>query len=146
MYKNPNEGYQMLEDMAIHNLEWNPDKRMMRKDHEASEEVAALRANQKELEKKIEALTSSIHSMQVGCDVCKGPHLTKDCIQNQPMMTPEEVSYMQQGFGGNFQGGNRNWGNNRNFNPRQKNPQVSILTINNTIEDRNKSKSQLWRQ
>ena len=35
------------------------------------------------------------------------------------MMTLEEVSYMQHGFGGNFQGGNRNWGNNRNFNQRQ---------------------------
>ena len=129
MYKTPNEGYQMLEDMAVHNLEWNPDKRMMQNrttinsvDHEASEEVAALRANRKELEKKIEALTSSIHSMQVGCDNCKGPHLTKDCSQNQQMMTPEEVSYMQQGYGGNFQGGNRNWGNNRNFNPRQNPP------------------------
>ena len=38
------------------------------------------------------------------------------------MMTPKEVSYMQQGFGGNFQGGNTNWGNNRNFDPRQNPP------------------------
>ena len=60
MYKTPNEGYQMLEDMGVHNLQWNPDKRMMQKrttinsvDHEANEEVAALRANQKAVEKKI---------------------------------------------------------------------------------------------
>ena len=52
MYKTPNQGYQMLEDMVVHNLEWNPDKRMMHKrttinslDDEASEEVAALRAH-----------------------------------------------------------------------------------------------------
>jgi hypothetical protein len=129
MYKTPNQGYQMLEDMSVHNLEWNPDKRMMQKkthinslDHESSKEVAALHTNQKVLEKEIETLTTSLHSMQVGCDNCKGSHLTKDCVQNQPMMTPEEVSYMQQGFGGNFQGGNRNWGNNRNFNPRQNPP------------------------
>ena len=95
MYKTPNQGYQMLVDMIVHNLEWNPDKKMMQKrttinsvDHEVSEEMAALRANQKALEKKIEALTSSIHSIQVGCDNCKGSHLTKDCVQNQPMMTP----------------------------------------------------------
>ena len=115
----------MLEDMSTHNLEWNPDKRMMQKrthvtslDQDSSEEVASLRANQKVLEKTIEALTTSLHSMQVDCDNCKGSHLTKDCIQNQPMITPEEVSYMQQGFGGSFQRGNRNWRNNQNFNQR----------------------------
>ena len=59
LYKTPNQGYQMLEDMSVHNLEWNPDKRMMQKrttinslDHESSEEVATLRANQKALEKQ----------------------------------------------------------------------------------------------
>ena len=59
MYKTRNQGYQMLEDMAVHNIQWNLDKRMMQKrttinslDHEASEEVGALCANQKALEKK----------------------------------------------------------------------------------------------
>ena len=69
----------MLEDMSIHNLEWNPDKRMMQNrthvnsmEQDSSEEVASLRANQKVLEKKIETLTTSLHSMQIGCDNCKG--------------------------------------------------------------------------
>ena len=70
MYKTPNQGYQLLEDMIVHNLEWNPDKRVMQKrtnvnsvDHNPSEEVAALRANQKSLKRKIESLTSSLHTM-----------------------------------------------------------------------------------
>jgi len=49
MYKTPNQRYQLLEDVTIHNLEWSPDKRAMQKrinvnsvDHDPSEEVAAL--------------------------------------------------------------------------------------------------------
>ena len=68
MYKTPNQGYQMLEDMSIHNLEWNPDKRMMQKrthvnsmEQYSSEEVASLCANQKVFEKNIKALTTFLH-------------------------------------------------------------------------------------
>ena len=129
MYKAPNQGYQLHEDMDVHNLEWNPDKRIMQNkinvnsmEHDPTEELASLRVNQKVLEQKIETLTSSLHAMQVDCGNYKGPYLTKDCSQNQPMMTLKKVSYMQQGLRGNFQGGNQNWGNNRNFNPRQNPP------------------------
>ncbi|KAJ9553587.1 hypothetical protein OSB04_017632, partial [Centaurea solstitialis] len=45
---------------------------------------------------------------KVGCKECNGPHLTKDC-PNRPMMTPEEVNYINRG---NYQG---RWNNNRNF-------------------------------
>ncbi|KAJ9538900.1 hypothetical protein OSB04_031633 [Centaurea solstitialis] len=47
----------------------------------------------------------------VGCEECKGPHLTKDC-PNRPTMTPEEVNYLNRG---DYQG---RWSNNRNFIPR----------------------------
>ncbi|KAJ9547223.1 hypothetical protein OSB04_019766 [Centaurea solstitialis] len=42
---------------------------------------------------------------------CRGAHRTKDC-SNAPMMTPEEVNFMNRG---DFQG---RWNNNRNFNQR----------------------------
>src|SRR5581483_9205404 len=41
-------------------------------------------------------LIKSIHALQVGCEYCNGPHLTKDC-PNKPMMTPEEVNFLNQG-------------------------------------------------
>ncbi|KAJ9565025.1 hypothetical protein OSB04_000991 [Centaurea solstitialis] len=50
-------------------------------------------------------------SEQVGCEECNGPHLTKDC-PNRPMMTPEEVNYINRG---DYQG---RWNKNRNFIPR----------------------------
>ena len=75
MYKTPAEGYQMLEDMMIHNIEWTPDKRMAQRrftgnistDCDSNEEVTALCTSQKALKKKIESLTQSIHAIQVGC-------------------------------------------------------------------------------
>ncbi|KAJ9553606.1 hypothetical protein OSB04_017651 [Centaurea solstitialis] len=79
MYKTPTEGYKLLEDMLIHNIDWRTDKRLQ--------------------------------IPRVGCEECNGPHLTRDC-PNKPMMTPEEVNYINRG---DYQG---RWNNNRNFIPR----------------------------
>ncbi|GJY18768.1 reverse transcriptase domain-containing protein [Tanacetum coccineum] len=40
---------------------------------------------------------------QVGCELCKGPHYTKDCPQKEEGKTLEEAYYTQ--FSGPFQGG-----------------------------------------
>ncbi|KAJ9538009.1 hypothetical protein OSB04_030742 [Centaurea solstitialis] len=77
MYKTPTEGYKLLEDMLIHNIDWRTDKRLqiprmagkILTDFDPSDELAAMK------------------NQQVGCEECNGPHLTKDC-PNRPMMTP----------------------------------------------------------
>ncbi|KAJ9541619.1 hypothetical protein OSB04_028125 [Centaurea solstitialis] len=79
MYKTPTEGYKLLEDMLIHNIDWRTDKRLqiprmagkISTDFDPFDELAAMK------------------NQQVGCKECNGPHLTKDC-PNRPMMTPEE--------------------------------------------------------
>ncbi|KAJ9547041.1 hypothetical protein OSB04_019584 [Centaurea solstitialis] len=119
MYKTPTEGYKLLEDMLIHNIDWRTDKRLqiprmagkISTDFDPSDEIAAVKNQQVKFERKIDELIKSIHALQVGCEECKGPHLTKDC-PNRPMMTPEEVNYLNRG---DYQG---RWNNNRNFNPR----------------------------
>ncbi|KAJ9546664.1 hypothetical protein OSB04_019207 [Centaurea solstitialis] len=96
MYKTPTEGYKLLEDMLIHNIDWRTDKRLqipriagkISTDFDPSDELAAMK------------------NQQVGCEECNGPHLTKDC-PNKPMMTPEEVNYINRG---DYQG---RWNNNR---------------------------------
>ncbi|KAJ9544752.1 hypothetical protein OSB04_024459 [Centaurea solstitialis] len=101
MYKTPTQGYNLLEDMLIHNIDWKSDKRLhipkmagkISTEFDPSEELAAMK------------------NKQVVCEECKGPHLTKDCL-NKPMMTPEEVNYINRG---DYQG---RWNNNRNFNQR----------------------------
>ncbi|KAJ9544329.1 hypothetical protein OSB04_024036 [Centaurea solstitialis] len=119
MYKMPTEGYKLLEDMLIHNIDWRTDKRLqiprmagkISTDFDPSDELAAMKNQQVRFECKIEELIKSVHALQVGCEECNGPHLTKDC-PNKPMMTPEEVNYINQG---DYQG---RWNNNRNFIPR----------------------------
>ncbi|KAJ9546347.1 hypothetical protein OSB04_018890 [Centaurea solstitialis] len=119
MYKTPTEGYKLLEDMLIHNIDWRTDKRLqiprmagkISTDFDPSDELAAMKNQQVRFERKIEELIKSVHALQVGCEECNGPHLTKDC-PNKPMMTPEEVNYINRG---DYQG---RWNNNRNFIPR----------------------------
>ncbi|KAJ9551351.1 hypothetical protein OSB04_015396 [Centaurea solstitialis] len=119
MYKTPTEGYKLLEDMLIHNIDWRTDKRLqiprmagkISTDFDPSDELAAMKNQQVKFERKIEELIKSVHALQVGCEECSGPHLTKDC-PNRPMMTPEEVNYLNRG---DYQG---RWNNNRNFIPR----------------------------
>ncbi|KAJ9545123.1 hypothetical protein OSB04_024830 [Centaurea solstitialis] len=119
MYKTPTEGYKLLEDMLIHNIDWRTDKRLqiprmagkISADFDPSDKLAAMKNQQVKFERKIEELIKSVHALQVGCEECNGPHLTKDC-PNRPMMTPEEVNYLNRG---DYQG---RWNNNRNFIPR----------------------------
>ncbi|KAJ9542012.1 hypothetical protein OSB04_028518 [Centaurea solstitialis] len=119
MCKTPTEGYKLLEDMLIHNIDWRTDKRLqiprmagkISTDFDPSDELAAMKNLQVKFERKIEELIKSVYALQVGCEECNGPHLTKDC-PNKPMMTPEEVNYINRG---DYQG---RWNNNRNFIPR----------------------------
>ncbi|GKA63015.1 mutator type transposase [Tanacetum coccineum] len=38
-------------------------------------------------------LKESVHAIQVGCQICKGPHLDKDCPLNEEVKKVEEVKY-----------------------------------------------------
>ncbi|KAJ9558444.1 hypothetical protein OSB04_013058 [Centaurea solstitialis] len=119
MYKTPTEGYKLLEDMLIHNIDWRTDKRLqiprmagkISTEFDPSDELAAMKNQQVKFECKIEELIKSVHALQVGCEECNGLHLTKD-FPNRRMMTPEEVNYINRG---DYQG---RWNNNRNFIPR----------------------------
>ncbi|KAJ9557535.1 hypothetical protein OSB04_012149 [Centaurea solstitialis] len=93
MYKTPTQGYNLLEYMLIHNIDWKSDKclqipKLAEKisiDFDPTDEIAAMK------------------NKQVGCEECNGPHLTKDCM-NKPMMTPEEVGRISQTLSGRTQG------------------------------------------
>ena len=75
LYKTQNQGYQLLRDLTIHNIELMPKKKTTLKgasinivDHESTEDVASILHNQRALERKIEELTNSLHAIQVGCN------------------------------------------------------------------------------
>ncbi|GJX63791.1 hypothetical protein Tco_0296691 [Tanacetum coccineum] len=53
-------------------------------------------------------LKESVHAIQVGCQICEGPHLDKDCPLNKEVKQVEEVRYEEfrrtSPFNGNNEG------------------------------------------
>lgn len=57
------------------------------------------------LRRDMKKLTEIVHAIQVGCDICDGMHLSKECPLNEEGMVEEEVKYCN--FGKPFQGNAR---------------------------------------
>jgi hypothetical protein len=70
-------------------------------------------------------LKENIHAIQVGCEVCEGPHLSKDCPLNEDDGKTEEVKYRESKT---FQGYNSNSFRKRTsgYNQPQSNLEQSI--------------------
>ncbi|GJZ49426.1 ribonuclease H-like domain, reverse transcriptase, RNA-dependent DNA polymerase, partial [Tanacetum coccineum] len=65
--------------------------------------LAAIQAKLNNLGRDIKKVNEKIHVAQVGCELCKGPHYTKDCPLKEEGKTIKEVFYTQ--FGVPFQQG-----------------------------------------
>ncbi|GKA38617.1 hypothetical protein Tco_0731168 [Tanacetum coccineum] len=68
-----------------------------------SDGLAVIQAQLNNLRREIKKVNEKVYAAQVGCEQCKGPHYTKDCLQKEEGKTLEEAYYTQ--FGGPFQGG-----------------------------------------
>ncbi|GJX68886.1 zinc knuckle CX2CX4HX4C containing protein [Tanacetum coccineum] len=53
--------------------------------------LAALVNKLDNLRRDIKKLKKSVHAIQVGCQICKGPHLDKDCPLNEEVKQVEEI-------------------------------------------------------
>ncbi|GJX28247.1 hypothetical protein Tco_0236326 [Tanacetum coccineum] len=49
------------------------------------------------LRRDIKKLKESVHVIQVGCQICEGPHLDKDCPLNEEVKQVKEVRYEEFG-------------------------------------------------
>ncbi|GJW63445.1 hypothetical protein Tco_0115329 [Tanacetum coccineum] len=70
---------------------------------ETSYGLVAIQAQLNNLGREIKKVNEKVYAAQVGCEQCKGPHYTKDCLLKEEGKTLEEAYYTQ--FGGPFQGG-----------------------------------------
>ncbi|GJT77701.1 putative reverse transcriptase domain-containing protein [Tanacetum coccineum] len=68
-----------------------------------SDGLTAIQAQLNNLGREIKKVTEKVYAAQVGCEQCKGPHYTKDCLQKKEGKALEKSYYTQ--FGGPFQGG-----------------------------------------
>ncbi|GJV65336.1 mitochondrial proton/calcium exchanger protein-like protein isoform X1 [Tanacetum coccineum] len=60
---------------------------------ETSDGLAAIQAKLNNLGREIKKVNEKVYAAQVGCEQCKGPHYTKDCLQKEEWKTLEEAYY-----------------------------------------------------
>ncbi|GKE45193.1 hypothetical protein Tco_1472477 [Tanacetum coccineum] len=99
---------------------------------ETSDRLAAIQAQLNNLRREINKVNEKVYAAQVGCELCKGPHYTKDCLQKEEGKTLEEAYYTQ--FGAPYQPG----GQYRAVGPRfyqRNNENSSYLARRETMEE-----------
>ncbi|GJV10676.1 hypothetical protein Tco_1352217 [Tanacetum coccineum] len=68
--------------------------------------LAALVNKLDNLGRDMKKLKESVHAIQVGCQICKGPHLDKDCPLNEEVKQVEDVRFREFGPTTPFKGNN----------------------------------------
>ncbi|GJT57479.1 hypothetical protein Tco_0992533 [Tanacetum coccineum] len=92
-----------IQEMAEYSQKWHNGTSSRTKSTETSDGLAAIQAQLNNLGREIKKVNEKVYAAQVGCELCKGPHYTKDCPQKEEGKTLEEAYYTQ--FGAPYQPG-----------------------------------------
>src|SRR3954469_22456288 len=127
--KSVDEAYEIIDEMASN----NPFERSQPKKAGMYqvEENTALAVQLATLQKQMSQVLNAVNVPQKICELCEGPHLTKDCQVGNPFAQPEQVNYTN-----NYQRGQGNsYGNNNQYNPNWRNhPNLSWGNNNNVLQ------------
>ncbi|GJV25553.1 formin-like protein 1 [Tanacetum coccineum] len=89
--------------MAEYSQKWHNGTSSRTRSTEISDGLAAIQAQLKNLGREIKKVNDKVYAAQVGCELCKGPHYTKDCPHKEEGKTHEEAYYTH--FGSPYQPG-----------------------------------------
>ncbi|GJU45685.1 retrovirus-related pol polyprotein from transposon TNT 1-94 [Tanacetum coccineum] len=92
-----------IQEMAEYSQKWHNGTSSRTRSTETSDGLAAIQAQLNNLGREIKKVNEKVYAAQVGCELCKGPHYTKDCPQKKEGKTLEEAYYTQ--FGAPYQPG-----------------------------------------
>ncbi|GKB69503.1 hypothetical protein Tco_0930915 [Tanacetum coccineum] len=93
--------------MADHSQKWHGGTTSMNIRSSSSKDgLAALVNKLDNLGRDMKKLKESVHAIQVGGQICEGPHLKKDCPLNEEVKQVEEVRYGEFGRTTPFNGSN----------------------------------------
>ncbi|GJY57057.1 retrotransposon protein, putative, ty1-copia subclass [Tanacetum coccineum] len=92
-----------IQEMAEYSQKWHNGTSLRTRSTEVSDGLAATQAQLNNLRQEIRKANEKVYAAQVGCELCKGPHYTKDCPQKEEGKTLEEAYYIQ--FGAPYQPG-----------------------------------------
>ncbi|GKA15197.1 hypothetical protein Tco_0694944 [Tanacetum coccineum] len=86
-----------IQEMVEHSKKWHDGTSTRTKSTKNSDGLAAIQAQLNNLRKEIKKVNEKVYAAQVGCELCKGPHYTKDCLLKEEGKTLEEAYYTQIG-------------------------------------------------
>ncbi|GKB69959.1 hypothetical protein Tco_0931371 [Tanacetum coccineum] len=92
-----------IQEMAEYSHKWHNGTSSKAISIETSDGLAAIQAQLNDLGREIKKVNEKVYTAQVGCELCKGPHYTKDCLLKEEGNTLEEAYYTQ--FGAPYQHG-----------------------------------------
>ncbi|GKF76418.1 hypothetical protein Tco_0225862 [Tanacetum coccineum] len=90
-----------IQEMVEYSQKWYNETTRTRS-AKTSDGFAAIQAQINNLRREIKKVNEKVYAAQVGCEQCKGPHYTKDCLLKEEGKTLEEAYYTK--FGAPFQG------------------------------------------
>ncbi|GJS34179.1 DNA-directed DNA polymerase [Tanacetum coccineum] len=94
-----------IQEMAEYSQKWHNGTSSRTRSTETSDGLAAIQAQLNNLRREIKKVNEKVYAAQVGCELCMGPHYTKDCPQKEKGKTLEEAYYTQ--FGAPYQPGGK---------------------------------------
>ncbi|GKC89416.1 hypothetical protein Tco_1150065, partial [Tanacetum coccineum] len=96
-----------IQTMDDHSQKWHDGTTSMNIGSSSSKDGLATLVNKLDnLRRDMKKLKESVHAIQVGCQICEGPHLDKDCPLNEEVKQVEEVRYGEFGRTTPFDGNN----------------------------------------
>ncbi|GKA07498.1 retrotransposon protein [Tanacetum coccineum] len=84
-----------IQEMAEYSQKWHNGTSSKAKSTETSDGLAAIQAQLNNLGREIKKVNEKVYAAQVGCELCKGPHYTKDCPLKVKGNTLQEAYYTQ---------------------------------------------------
>ncbi|XP_071728044.1 uncharacterized protein [Rutidosis leptorrhynchoides] len=109
MDKTEHEAYEIIEKQAEYSHEWHEVNDLSRSSSSsvasagAYDDFASINAKLDKFGRHLEKMDKDIHGMKVGCELCGGLHLAKDCDAGLTMNQKEEIVYISQQNNNQFQ-------------------------------------------
>ncbi|GJU26988.1 hypothetical protein Tco_1165609 [Tanacetum coccineum] len=72
-----------IQEMAEYSQKWHNGTSSRTRSTETSDRLAAIQAQLNNLGREIKKVNEKVYAAQAGCELCKGPHYTKDCPQKE---------------------------------------------------------------
>ncbi|GKF77904.1 hypothetical protein Tco_0230374 [Tanacetum coccineum] len=85
--------YNGLDEMAEYSQKWHNGTTSRTRSIETSDGLAAIQSQLNNLGREIKNVNEKVYAAQVECELCKGPHYTKDFPQKEKGKTLEKAYY-----------------------------------------------------